>query len=131
MNARPAAKKTLVTCDKCQGKGYLRGLAHYAQGVCFDCNGTGKCAHKSFQQVVEDPAIVAKRESDYAARLAFVETHRGMSRADIVKKFEAVDYKKVWALHGFVATLVSNGNTAFRPMLNGLADLMIRQATTA
>ena len=30
---------TQVTCPKCDGKGHIPGLSHYANGVCFCCNG--------------------------------------------------------------------------------------------
>lgn len=30
------------TCGKCSGKGRINGFDHYADGVCFDCDGTGK-----------------------------------------------------------------------------------------
>ena len=28
-----------INCSKCDGKGYIAGLGHYANGVCFGCNG--------------------------------------------------------------------------------------------
>jgi len=28
-----------VACGRCQGTGYVRGFEHYADGVCFDCQG--------------------------------------------------------------------------------------------
>jgi hypothetical protein len=28
-------------CSKCGGSGYISRFGHYAQGVCFDCGGTG------------------------------------------------------------------------------------------
>jgi hypothetical protein len=28
-----------INCPKCDGKGYIAGLSHYANGVCFCCNG--------------------------------------------------------------------------------------------
>ena len=28
-----------VACPKCDGKGYLNGLGHYANGICFGCHG--------------------------------------------------------------------------------------------
>ncbi len=28
-----------VKCGKCQGTGYVRGFEHYANGVCFECQG--------------------------------------------------------------------------------------------
>lgn len=31
-----------MECYKCNGTGYLPGFAHVAQGVCFDCKGSGK-----------------------------------------------------------------------------------------
>lgn len=31
-----------LTCAKCEGKGRLNWAAHYANGVCFWCKGTGK-----------------------------------------------------------------------------------------
>lgn len=30
-----------VKCGRCKGTGYVRGFEHYADGVCFDCKGTG------------------------------------------------------------------------------------------
>lgn len=45
-SARYAAVKTLApglhTCGKCSGKGKLIAFSHYADGVCFWCDGTGK-----------------------------------------------------------------------------------------
>ncbi len=29
------------SCSKCHGTGFIPTFAHYAQGVCFDCGGTG------------------------------------------------------------------------------------------
>ena len=131
MNAAAKPAKILTTCDKCEGKGYLRGLAHYAAGVCFQCGGCGECEYKAYQQPAEDPAVVEAREAAHTARLAFVEAHRGMTRAQIVAKFGRVDYVKVWALHGFVGGLVADGDTDLRHMLNGLADIMVREAIAA
>ena len=31
-----------IECSKCGGKGYIAGLGHYANGVCFGCNGQKK-----------------------------------------------------------------------------------------
>jgi hypothetical protein len=30
-----------MICYKCNGTGYIQGFAHVAQGVCFDCKGSG------------------------------------------------------------------------------------------
>lgn len=30
-----------VSCHKCHGEGFIPRFAHYAQGVCFDCGGSG------------------------------------------------------------------------------------------
>jgi len=30
-----------VECPKCSGKGHIEAFGHYAQGVCFGCNGSG------------------------------------------------------------------------------------------
>jgi hypothetical protein len=35
-------QKIKVTCDKCNGTGYLSYHSNYANGVCFPCQGTGK-----------------------------------------------------------------------------------------
>lgn len=35
------AKLTTITCPKCDGLGTIAAFGHYAQGVCFGCNGAG------------------------------------------------------------------------------------------
>ena len=37
---------TTATCGKCDGKGVLSYYGHIANGVCFDCQGTGKISWK-------------------------------------------------------------------------------------
>jgi hypothetical protein len=37
-----ASKKVQVECVNCNGKGKLRHFSHYANGICFWCNGSGK-----------------------------------------------------------------------------------------
>jgi hypothetical protein len=35
------SKLTKVDCPKCSGRGHIEAFGHYAQGVCFGCNGAG------------------------------------------------------------------------------------------
>lgn len=39
MNA--TANKMTVTCSKCSGRGKIERFAHYGDGICFQCDGTG------------------------------------------------------------------------------------------
>lgn len=34
-------KNGACSCTKCHGTGFIPAFAHYAEGVCFDCGGTG------------------------------------------------------------------------------------------
>jgi hypothetical protein len=67
-----------VNCPKCDGKGYIAGLSHYANGVCFCCNGAKTVAVDvdKLQSKLSDDSrrkaewIMASTESSYA-RLSF------------------------------------------------------------
>lgn len=40
-------------CTKCEGTGYVAYYANYSNGVCFDCNGTGKMREGSRSRAQE------------------------------------------------------------------------------
>jgi len=123
MNA-PLAAKILIPCDKCEGKGYINGFNHYANGVCFQCAGNGTCEHTPYQQKMTAEMEKARILTD--ARRAFVESHKGMTQAQITAKFGALGFDKVWALHGFVSGMVVDGDDSLRPMLKVITRIMER-----
>lgn len=41
-------------CSKCSGKGWINGFQHYADGVCFDCGGSGRMSEKTTPAKVLD-----------------------------------------------------------------------------
>lgn len=131
MNATTRRAKILTTCDKCEGKGWIRGFEHYADGVCFQCGGTGRCEYKTYEQAPEDPEVTARWEAKCAAVFAFIEANRHLSRAQAARKFGGVSYEKVWEIHRFVANLVGNGDRDLRPLLLGLTDRLEREAVAA
>lgn len=59
-----------MICYKCNGTGYLQGFAHVAQGVCFDCKGTGKRPDR------------AKNNIGYSK--AFIKGFQGQPNPDII-----------------------------------------------
>ena len=64
----------IVDCPKCDGKGFIPGLSHYANGVCFCCNGAKKLQvnvsklQAKFSDDTRKKAewILASTESSYA-----------------------------------------------------------------
>jgi len=124
--AKPA--KILATCDRCEGKGYLDGMSHYAAGVCFLCAGAGKRKVAPYVQVMTPAMIAAAEKADAEEKVvrAFVEAHLHLSRAQVVAKFGALGSEKVYKLHGFVAGYVTAGETDAAPMLAALKTLLER-----
>lgn len=125
--AKTPAKVT-IECDRCEGKGWLRGMEHYADGVCFLCAGKGtrKITPYAQQITAEMIAAAAKADAEEKAVRAFVEAHLHLSASQVVKKLGALRFEKVYKLHGFVAGYVNNGLAAARPMLAALKTLLER-----
>ena len=123
-----AAAKILVVCDRCEGKGYLYGMSHYAAGRCFLCAGVGKRKVTPYAQQVTAEMIAAAEKADAEEKVirAFVEAHLHLSRAQVVAKFGALGFEKIYRLHGSVAGYVTAGDTAAAPMLAALKTLLER-----
>jgi RecJ-like exonuclease len=50
--------KKMVTCDKCNGRGYIPAYMHRHNGVCYSCNGSGNV------EISESEFNKRKQESD-------------------------------------------------------------------
>lgn len=91
MNTAPkTAAKILTTCDKCDGKGYLRGLAHYANGVCFQCGGTGKV-----DAALSDALMNAETREYVASIRAWLAGFDGAEVATVARKLAGLSPKKL------------------------------------
>lgn len=90
MNARPAAKKILVTCDKCNGSGYLAHFAGYADGVCFVCNGTGKV-----DATLSDCKMNAETRAYVAGIRSWLADFDGAEVAAVARKLTGLSPKKL------------------------------------
>ncbi len=125
--AKTPAKIT-VTCDRCEGKGYINGFNHYADGVCFACEGKGKRFVANYVQTLTAEMIAAAEKADAEEKIvrAFVEAHLHLTAAQVVVKFGALRFEKVYRLHGSVAGYVCNGEHAAEPMLAALKTLLER-----
>ena len=107
MNARPAAKKILVTCDKCEGKGYINGFEHYANGVCFQCSGNGTCEYTAHEVKVraEDAARMEALRIESDRRVAFIASHHGMDPQIVLARFRNLHPDKVYAIRQHCAQI--------------------------
>lgn len=129
----PIATKTLGNCDRCDGKGWLHGMSHYANGTCFLCRGTGRRAYTPGQvkQTAEMVARIAKHEAECEVQRAFVLAHADQSAEQLVNKLGAIRFERLWSLHRFVASMVTAGDEAARPMLDACKVLLERQIIAA
>lgn len=86
-------------CCKCHGTGNLPHYAHYADGVCFDCDGSGVNVRTVKEYTAEYAAkLEAKHAAKQAAFAAKQEAERkAWNPLDAVKKqgFGEVDRKSV------------------------------------
>lgn len=51
-------KQPTVECSKCDGIGVIQAFGHYAEGVCFQCKGTGRLNGKT---------VTARRQLEVSA----------------------------------------------------------------
>ena len=126
--ANQTATKITITCDRCEGKGYINGMGHYANGVCFLCAGAGQRKVTPYVQKItaEMEAAAAKANAEEKVVCAFIEAHLHLSKDQVVKKLSALSFEKVYRLHSVVCGVVRQGNDDARPMLAACKVLLER-----
>ena len=99
--------KILATCDKCEGKGYINGFGHYANGVCFLCAGNGTRLVTPYEQKIS--AEMAERITAAAVendkRAAFIARHDGVEPRLVAGWFAKMDADKVYAIRQHCAPM--------------------------
>ena len=81
-----------LECGRCIGKGHINAYAHYANGVCFDCDGTGgtwtteEREERLAKRREQDRARRARKAEEKAAkadaaRETFLAEHEGLAEA--------------------------------------------------
>ena len=81
-----------LECARCIGKGHINAYAHYANGVCFDCDGTGgtwtteEREERLAKRREQDRARRARKAEEKAAKMdaareAFLAEHEGLAEA--------------------------------------------------
>jgi hypothetical protein len=110
-----AAAKTpariLATCDKCEGKGYINGFGHYANGVCFLCEGNGTryvTAHEA-KISAETAARIAAAAVENDKRAAFIARFDGVEPRLVVARFRTYTADQVWAIRQHCAGTTTRG----------------------
>lgn len=128
MNTAAKPAKILVTCPRCEGAGRINGFDHYADGVCFACEGKGRRLVANYVQTLT-PAQIAAAEKEIAEEQVvrtFIDAHLHLSRAQVVAKFGALGFEKINRLHSVAAGVVREGNNDAAPMLAALKTLSER-----
>ena len=97
--AKTPAKVT-IECDRCEGKGYINGFGHYANGVCFLCAGNGTRLVTPYEQKISaemaERIAAAKIEND--KRAAFIARFDGAEPRLVVARFRTYTEDQVWAI---------------------------------
>ena len=126
--AKTPAKVT-IDCDRCDGKGYLHGMSHYAAGRCFLCAGSGQRKVTPYVENVAhlDAAAIAVR-AEMAERAvksaAFVATFAGLDAATIADRFVNLSDAKVCRLYDVAYQLTSTGAAE---LCEGAAETLYRR----
>jgi len=69
---------TTFPCDKCSGKGYIRGFEHVAGGRCFRCAGTGLWISRQER----DRIVAERRQAEVDAIDGAMAKQQGVSIQD-------------------------------------------------
>ena len=106
-NAAAKPAKILVTCDRCEGKGYIHGMSHYAAGVCFLCAGNGDryvTAHEA-KVTAEQAECMAAAKIENDKRAAFIARFDDVEPRLVAKWFAKMDADKVYAIRQHCAPI--------------------------
>jgi hypothetical protein len=93
-----ATRTEITGCPKCDGKGRIHAFGHYANGVCFECGGTGE-----IEITASTPAEVAQ-----AARSA---AHANGVRALAMKIGTEANRKTYTAVGSLIVSAHTERNT--------------------
>lgn len=72
-----------VECERCNGKGHIRGYSHVQGGVCFKCAGTGTVTKR-----IPSAATLARQAAKEAERKANFEKEAAQARTDFDTAWE-------------------------------------------
>jgi DnaJ-class molecular chaperone len=91
---------TVFDCGKCSGKGYINGLTHYANGVCFQCDGSGKIDFKTLTKKASIYLEYFKSSSSDELRYQ-INYPNGESDGQLIVDFnefngDKTPYRKLW-----------------------------------
>jgi hypothetical protein len=77
----------VVNCWKCDGAKTISAFSHYANGVCFGCNGTGKMTVKVTKETFEQMGEGTRRKAEWVLK-ATEEQMANLSWEQMVKCFD-------------------------------------------
>lgn len=115
MNNATHTDDGLVTCPKCLGRGKLPHLRHVDDGVCFRCEGSGRCEPSAPRALPPSCATTAQTLRNLyraATRKVTAEDPRGPVGIDFVTDEDGMG----WTMQGLLDALdsVPRSREAFR-----------------
>ena len=122
MNTAPATKIT-ITCDRCDGAGYINGFTHYAEGRCFLCFGKGTRKITPYVAPERTPEQLAAEEqanAEQARRAAWAARFDGADLDDVVTFLHTLSWERAFEIRQWSTCGTGEG---YSPVLPGCREL--------